>query len=331
MRRVSLTGDRPTGKLHLGHFVGSLETRLRLQDSFEQYIMIADLQALTHNADRSVLLLENIYNVMLDYLSIGLDKKKNTFFVQSSIPALFEITFYYMNLVTLGRLHRNPTVKQEMLEKGFEDSVPAGFFCHPISQAADITAFQADVVPAGEDQKPLIEQTNEIVRKFNQLYGEGCIKEIEIMYGNSLRLMGIDGKLKASKSLNNAIFLSDSTEEVKEKVYSMYTDPNHIKVSDPGKVEGNVVFHYLDAFYKDKEHLQELKAHYTRGGLGDMYLKKILFSTIEELLIPIRERRSKLTRQDVEEVLTEGNLKAKNIANKTLHIMREKIGLFKIN
>lgn len=327
--KVVLTGDRPTGKLHLGHFVGSLKSRVELQDNCKQYVMIADLQALTHNVNNASELVENTYGIMVDYLSAGLDPNKTTFLVQSSVHSLHEIVSYYMNLVTISRLHRNPTIKQEIHDKGYEDSVPAGFFCHPVSQAADITAFQADLVPVGEDQKPLIEQCNEIVRKFSSLYGDGIVKEAEPVLSHVPRLLGIDGKAKASKSMNNAIFLSDDTDAVKEKVYAMYTDPDHIKVTDPGKVEGNIVFHYLDAFYEDKSHLEQLKQDYRKGGLGDVELKKLLFATIEGVLAPMRERRASVGKNQPREILVEGTRKAAQVADATVLRMREAVGLFR--
>jgi tryptophanyl-tRNA synthetase len=326
--KVILTGDRPTGPLHLGHLAGSLSSRVALQEIASQYVIIADLQALTTNFNDPSKVIKYIDQLILDYLSVGLVPEKNVFFVQSAIPALHELNTYYMNLVTLARLHRNPTVKQEMLDKGFDESVPVGFFSHPISQSADITAFQADLVPAGEDQKPLIEQANEIVRKFNSIYGPGCIKEVSILLSKTPRLYGIDGKSKASKSMNNAIFLSDDSTTVREKVFSMYTDPGHIKVSDPGRVEGNMVFHYLDAFYQNSEHLEDLKSHYTRGGLGDVEIKKLLYSVLEQVLEPIRERRAKITKDFATQVLIEGTKKANQVADSTINQVRERMRIW---
>jgi len=327
---VSLTGDRPTGHLHLGHLVGSLRKRVEFQETYNQFIMIADTQGISSSLNPDLVAV-NIKQIMTDYLSVGLVPEKNTFFVQSTIPSLCEITSYYLNLVTLSRLQRNPTIKQESAEKGYEESMPMGFLCHPISQAADITAFQTDVVPAGEDQKPLIEQSNEIVDKFCNLYGDGVIKRVEIIYGNTARLLGIDGQAKASKSLNNAIFLTDPPEVVKSKVYSMYTDPNHIRVSDPGQVEGNMVFHYLDAFYDNYAELEQLKADYRKGGLGDTSVKAILYQVLEEVLEPIRERRQNITNFVIDEILHLHWYKANSIASQTLSNIRSAIGIYSLN
>lgn len=323
MEKIILTGDRPTGKLHLGHYVGSLKRRVELQDSGEFdkiFIMIADAQALTDNADNPDKVRQNIIEVALDYLSCGLDPAKSTIFIQSQVPELCELSFYYMNLVTVQRLQRNPTVKQEIQMRGFSDDdenqnkkgIPVGFFTYPISQASDITAFKATVVPVGEDQKPMLEQTNEIVRKFNSVYGPVLIEPEILLPDNAacLRLPGTDGKAKMSKSLGNCIYLSDTSKEIKKKVNSMFTDPEHLQISDPGHVEGNVVFTYLDAFctpehfkkflpeYAD---LNEMKEHYRRGGLGDGTCKKFLFNIMEDFLQPIRERR-KLYEKDIEGV-----------------------------
>jgi tryptophanyl-tRNA synthetase len=327
MQQVILTGDRPTGKLHLGHYVGSLSNRVRLQNSYKQYIMIADVQALTDNFENPTKVSENVCEVMADYISVGIDPDVSTIFIQSGIPELFELTMYFLNLVTLGRLQRNPTVKTEMQQKGYSDSIPAGFLCYPVSQAADITAFGADLVPVGEDQLPMIEQTNEIVRKFNSIYNTECLKEVKPLIGNVGRLVGIDGKAKASKSLNNTIFLSDSPDEIKRKVFMMYTDPNHLKVSDPGSVEGNVVFDYLDAFHQNREELDELKAHYRRGGLGDMTIKNILNQTLQTLLEPIRERRNQLKSDHMMEILFAGTKSAREVAAAKLSEVRNAIGI----
>lgn len=312
MEKIILTGDRPTGKLHLGHYVGSLRRRVELQNSGEFdkiFIMIADAQALTDNSDNPEKVRQNIIEVALDYLACGLDPKKTTIFIQSQIPELCELAFYYMNLVTVARLQRNPTVKSEIQMRNFETSIPVGFFTYPISQASDITAFKATHVPVGEDQKPMLEQTNEIVRKFNSVYDEVLV-EPEIMLPDNeacLRLPGTDGKAKMSKSLGNCIYLSDSAEDVKKKIMGMFTDPDHLKVSDPGKIEGNTVFTYLDAFCKPEHfskylpeypNLDELKAHYMRGGLGDVKVKRFLEAIIQEELTPIRERRREFE-QDV--------------------------------
>ena len=338
MSKVILTGDRPTGPLHVGHYVGSLKRRVELQNSGEYdkiFIMIADAQALTDNADNPEKVRQNIIEVALDYLSCGLDPAKSTLFIQSQIPELCELSFYYMNLVTVSRLQRNPTVKSEIQMRNFETSIPVGFFTYPISQAADITAFHATTVPVGEDQAPMIEQTKEIVHKFNSVYGETLTDPNILLPDNKvcLRLPGIDGKAKMSKSLGNCIYLSDPEEEVKKKVMSMYTDPNHLKVSDPGQVEGNTVFTYLDAFCKDEyfaefwpdyKNLDEVKEHYKRGGLGDVKVKKFLNRVLEEELRPIRERR-KRWEQDIPavyEILKSGSEKAERVAAQTLKEMR---------
>ena len=338
MSKIILTGDRPTGRLHVGHYVGSLKERVRLQNSGlydEVYIMIADAQALTDNAEHPEKVRQNIIQVALDYLACGIDPEKATIFIQSMIPELTELTFYYMNLVTVSRVQRNPTVKAEIQQKKFESSIPVGFFCYPISQAADITAFRATTVPAGEDQMPMIEQCKEIVHKFNSVYGE-TLTEPEIVLPTNqacLRLPGIDGKAKMSKSLGNCIYLSEESDEIKKKVMSMFTDPNHLRVEDPGKVEGNPVFIYLDAFSKpehfaeylpDYQNLDELKAHYTRGGLGDVKVKKFLNNVLQEELAPIRERRKMWEQRipDVYDILKAGTEVAEKKAAETLHDVR---------
>ena len=334
MGKIILTGDRPTGRLHLGHYVGSLKRRVELQNSgeFDEiYIMIADAQALTDNADHPKKVRDNILNVALDYLSVGLDPDKSVMFIQSQVPALFELTAYYMNLVTVSRLERNPTIKSEIKQRGFEASIPSGFLNYPVSQASDITAFDATTVPVGEDQMPMLEQTREIVHSFNRIYGETLVEPEILLPDNDacLRLPGIDGKAKMSKSLGNCIYLSDSKEEVKKKVMSMYTDPEHIKVSDPGHIEGNVVFTYLDAFCNDEhfekylpeyKNLDELKAHYQRGGLGDVKIKRFLNNVLEDILEPIRERRKEAEKDlaGVLKMLEEGTDKANIKANATL-------------
>lgn len=334
MSKIILTGDRPTGKLHVGHYVGSLKRRVELQNSGEFnkiFIMIADAQALTDNADNPEKVRENIMEVALDYLACGLDPEKSTLFIQSQIPELTELSFYYMNLVTVSRLQRNPTVKSEIQMRNFEASIPVGFFTYPISQAADITAFKATTVPVGEDQLPMLEQTKEIVRKFNSVYGDTLIEPEILLPDNKacLRLPGIDGKAKMSKSLGNCIYLSESPEDIRKKVMSMYTDPEHIRVEDPGKIEGNTVFTYLDAFSK-KEHfeeylpdyscLDELKDHYKRGGLGDVKVKKFLNNVIQSELEPIRNRRLEYQKDIsyVYEVLRKGSEEAEAVAAKTL-------------
>lgn len=334
MKKVILTGDRPTGRLHVGHYVGSLKERVRLQNSGkydEIYIMIADAQALTDNAEHPEKVRNNIIEVALDYLACGIDPKKATIFIQSMVPELTELTFYYMNLVTVSRVQRNPTVKAEIQMRNFEASIPVGFFCYPISQAADITAFRATEVPVGEDQMPMIEQCKEIVHKFNMVYGETLTDPKIVLPENSacLRLPGIDGKAKMSKSLGNCIYLSDEPEEIQKKIMSMFTDPAHLRVSDPGHVEGNPVFIYLDAFCRDEhfeeflpeyKNLDELKAHYTRGGLGDIKVKKFLNSVIQAELQPIRERRKAWEQRipEVYDILREGSKNAEAVAAKTL-------------
>ncbi|MGC0371802.1 MAG: hypothetical protein DGJ47_000503 [Rickettsiaceae bacterium] len=327
MKERILTGDRPTGKLHLGHYVGSLKNRVSLQDKYEQYVMVADVQALTDNFDNPKKITDNVFEVVKDYLSVGIDPSKTTIFIQSQIPQIAELTLYYMNLVSLARLERNPTVKSEIQQKGYGQSIPTGFFCYPISQAADITIFQAKVVPVGSDQIPMIEQTNEIVRRFNRIYQTSCLKECNYLLSHSSRLVGIDGKAKASKSLGNAIYLSDSPEDIKKKVFQMYTDPNHIKVSDPGNVDGNVVFAYLDAFHEDKEEVSRLKSHYKKGGLGDTTIKNILNETLQNLLAPIKEKRANISDEQVQEVLKIGTSRASNVAEKTMQMVRNSIGL----
>ena len=334
MKKIILTGDRPTGKLHIGHYVGSLKRRVELQNSgeFDEiFIMIADAQALTDNADNPEKVRQNIIEVALDYLSCGLDPAKSTLIIQSQIPELTELSFYYMNLVTVARLQRNPTVKSEIAMRNFEASIPVGFFTYPISQAADITAFKATTVPVGEDQEPMIEQTREIVRKFNSVYGEALVEPDILLPDNKacLRLPGTDGKAKMSKSLGNCIYLSDSEADVKKKVMSMFTDPNHIQVSDPGQIEGNTVFTYLDAFCRDDafekylpdyKNLDELKDHYRRGGLGDVKVKKFLNSVLQEELAPIRARRKEYEANIpyVYQILKEGSEKAERVAADTL-------------
>ena len=333
--KIILTGDRPTGRLHLGHYVGSLKRRVELQNSGEFdkiFIMIADAQALTDNADNPEKVRQNIIEVALDYLSCGLDPSKTNIFIQSQIPQLTELTFYYMNLVTVSRLQRNPTVKSEIQLRNFEASIPVGFFTYPISQTADITAFKATTVPVGEDQEPMLEQAREIVRKFNSIYGEALVEPDILLPDNKacLRLPGIDGKAKMSKSLGNCIYLSDTPEEVKRKVMSMYTDPDHIRVEDPGKIEGNCVFTYLDAFSSEEDfkeflpdynNLDELKDHYRRGGLGDVKVKKFLNNVLQKQLEPIRNKRHEYEKDipGVYEILRKGTEAAYEAAQQTLN------------
>ena len=334
MKKVILTGDRPTGRLHVGHYVGSLSERVKLQNSGnydEIYIMIADAQALTDNAEHPEKVRQNIIQVALDYLACGIDPDKSTIFIQSMVPELTELTFYYMNLVTVARVQRNPTVKSEIQQRNFEASIPVGFFCYPISQAADITAFRATAVPVGEYQLPMLEQCKEIVHKFNTVYGETLTEPEIVLPSNKacLRLPGIDGKAKMSKSLGNCIYLSDEADEVKKKVMSMFTDPNHLRVQDPGNVDGNPVFIYLDAFCKpeyfpeflpDYQNLDELKDHYKRGGLGDVKVKKFLNNVLQAELGPIRERRKMWEQRipDVYDILREGSKVAEAKAAETL-------------
>ena len=337
---IILTGDRPTGKLHLGHYIGSLKNRVVFQNEGnydEMYLMIADSQALTDNFDNPKKVRDNIINVALDYLSVGIDPKKVNIFIQSQIPALTELSFYYMNLVTVSRLQRNPTVKNEIKEKSFEKSIPVGFFCYPISQAADITAFKANIIPVGNDQLPMLEQTNEIVSSFNRIYGETLVPCKAILNENKIaqRLPGLDGNAKMSKSLNNGIYLSDPSDVIYKKVMSMYTDPNHIKVEDSGKVEGNMVFTYLDVFstdeqiskYSEYKTLDEMKKAYEKGGLGDVKIKKVLYNILEEILSPIREKRRYYEEHldEVYSILKEGTNKANEKANKTLKEVKKAI------
>ncbi|MDR2766484.1 MAG: tryptophan--tRNA ligase [Holosporaceae bacterium] len=327
MKKVALTGDRPTGNLHLGHLAGSLMNRVQLQDSFDQYVMLADVQALTDYFENPQKVKDNILEVAADYLAVGIDPELSTIFIQSQIPQLAELTVYFMNLVTVSRLERNPTVKTEIAQKEFGRSVPTGFLCYPISQAADITAFGTDVVPVGEDQLPMIELANEIVRKFNRLYQTDCLKESEALLGKTTRLVGIDGKAKASKSLNNAIFLNDPPEIIKQKVQAMYTDPDHIRISDPGKVDGNVVFAYLDAFYDNAEEISSLKQQYSNGGLGDTALKSLLNECLQKMLLPIREKRRFLRKKDILEICINGTRKAKSVAAGTLAAVKSALGI----
>lgn len=338
MGKIILTGDRPTGKLHIGHYVGSLRERVFLQNNgdFDKiFIMIADAQALTDNAENPQKVRDNIIEVALDYLACGIDPEKSTILIQSMIPELTELTFYYMNLVTVSRVQRNPTVKSEIKMRNFEMNIPVGFFVYPISQAADITAFGATTVPAGEDQKPMLEQCRDIVQKFNSVYGETLVEPNILLPRNNacLRLPGLDGKAKMSKSLGNCIYLSDEPEDIKKKIMSMYTDPNHLRVEDPGETENNPVFIYLDAFCKPEhfeefwpeyKNLDELKAHYQRGGLGDVKVKKFLNNVIQAELAPIRERRKMWEQKtdEVYEILKQGSLKAKEVAGETLANVR---------
>lgn len=342
MKKIILTGDRPTGALHLGHYVGSLKKRVELQNTgeYEQYVLIADLQALTDNAENPAKIRENILEVVLDYLAVGLDPAKSTFVIQSTQPALFELPMYYSNLVTMARLERNPTIKTEIQMRGFQRDIPAGFMTYPISQAADITAFNAQYVPVGNDQLPMIEQTRDIVSAFNRIYKEVLVEPKAILPENesSQRLVGIDGNAKMSKSLNNCIYLKDDANTLKKKVMSMFTDPNHLRVEDPGKVEGNPVFMYLDIFCtpelfqkynSDYGSLEEMKAHYQRGGLGDVKVKRLLNDVLQDILSPIRERREYYAdrRSEIMDMLDSGRKKALEVTNKTLHNVRAAIGV----
>lgn len=338
MEKIILTGDRPTGKLHLGHYVGSLRRRVELQNSgqFDKiFVMIADAQALTDNADNPEKVRQNVIEVALDYLAAGIDPEKTTIFIQSQVPELTELAFYYMNLVTVSRVQRNPTVKTEIKMRNFEQSIPVGFFCYPVSQASDITAFRATTVPVGEDQAPMIELTREIVNRFNNIYGDTLVEPEILLPDNAacMRLPGTDGKAKMSKSLGNCIYLSDTPKEVAKKVKSMYTDPLHLNIDDPGHLEGNCPFIYLDAFSKTEHfakyapqyaNLDEMKDHYTRGGLGDGTVKKLLISILEEILAPMRERRAEFENNIplVYDILREGSIKAREAAAKTLDDVR---------
>lgn len=342
-KKIILTGDRPTGNLHLGHYVGSLTRRVELQnkgDYDEFYVMVADAQALTDNFGNVQKVRDNVFNVMLDYLAVGLDPNKVTFFVQSEVSELTEFTFYYMNLVTLSRLQRNPTVKEELKQKDFDGTIPMGFLTYPVSQAADITAFNATIIPVGDDQLPMIEQTREIVRSFNNMYGETLVEPHAVLPEDEkcFRLVGTDGGAKMSKSLGNCIYLSDEPEVIKQKVFSMYTDPNHIRVEDPGQVDGNTVFTYLDVFCKEGDfekylpeykNLDELKAHYTRGGLGDMKIKKFLNCILQDLIAPIRERRKELEKnpEEIFKILKNGTEKARKVAYKNLIKLKTNMGI----
>jgi tryptophanyl-tRNA synthetase len=330
MKQVVLTGERPTGPLHIGHYVGSLKKRLEMQETgkYEIYLMSADLQALTDNYDNPKKIQDNVFEVIKDNLAIGIDPQKSTFFIQSQIPELTELTNLYMNLVSIARLERNPTIKAELATKSFTDeSLPAGFLCYPVSQASDITAFEGELVPVGEDQLPLLEQTNEIVRKFNRIYNCNILKECKAILSSAPRLVGIDGCAKMSKSLNNCIYLKDEENTIREKVMKIYTDPNHIKIDDPGEINGNVVFMYLDIFHKNKEELEELKAKYQKGGLGDVELKNLLFHDLNTELEPIREKRKNLNDKYVKEIVKDGCNKARIKAIETTKKVRDAIGI----
>ncbi|WP_367341521.1 tryptophan--tRNA ligase [Limosilactobacillus sp.] len=332
-KKVALTGDRPTGKLHIGHYIGSLKERVKMQNSgdYDLYVMIADQQALTDNAHDPEKIQNSLAQVALDYLAVGLDPKKCTIYVQSQIPALSELNMYFLNLVTVARLERNPTVKAEIQQKKFGRSIPAGFFTYPVSQTADITAFKANVVPVGDDQEPMLEQARELVRSFNSTYNCDVLVEPEGVFPpkGQGRLPGLDGNAKMSKSLGNTIYLSDDEDTLRKKVMSIYTDPNHIHVDDPGKVEGNIVFTYLDIFDPDKDKVQELKDHYRRGGLGDVKIKKYLFEVLNKELAPIRERRAEYAKDmpAVYRMLQEGSQRANEVANQTLKEVKAAMGL----
>ena len=331
-KKIILTGDRPTGQLHIGHYIGSLKNRVKLQNTgeYETFIMIADQQALTDNARDPEKIRRSLTEVALDYLAVGIDPSKSTIFVQSQLPELHELTMHYLNLVTLSRLERNPTVKAEIQQKNYENSIPAGFLIYPVSQAADITAFKATTVPVGEDQLPMIEQTREIVRSFNSIYGEVLVEPESVIPKDTMgRLPGTDGKAKMSKSIGNCIYLADDADTITKKVKSMYTDPNHIRVEDPGQIEGNTVFTYLDVFAPNKEEVEEMKAHYKRGGLGDMKVKKYLNEVMQAELEPIRKRRQEYENNMdyVYKMLKEGSDKAREVAAQTLKEVREAIGI----
>jgi len=321
MKKVILTGDRPTGKLHLGHYIGSLKNRVKLQNTYDQFVLIADVQALTDNFEHPEKVRENILELAMDYLAVGIDPKKTTILVQSMIPEIAELTVFFMNLVTVAKLERNPTVKDEIKQKHFGKQVPAGFFVYPISQAADILSVKADLVPVGADQLPMIEQTNAVGQRFNRLYGR-VFNKVNALVGDYPRLVGTDGKNKMSKSLDNCVYLSDSKKEIVRKVMSMYTDPGHIRVNDPGKVKGNTVFTYLDAFDPGKKEVAALKKQYQKGGLGDVALKKRLIEVLENLIGPMRERRRKLDKKTVSKILKQGTAKARSRAAKTMREVR---------
>ena len=327
---IVLTGDRTTGPLHLGHFVGSLQSRVKLQDEAEQYLLLADAQAMTDNVGRHVKVSENVLEVALDYLAVGIDPRKTTIAVQSALPALAELTLLYLNFVTVARLERNPTIKEEIQARNFGRDIPAGFLCYPVAQAADITGFKAHVVPVGEDQAPLIEQTNEIVRRINRQVGKDVLPEAEALIPTMGRLPGVDGKAKMSKSQGNSIPLSSSADAIRDSVKSMYTDPNHLRASDPGTVEGNVVFTYLDAFDGDRATVERLKAEYRAGGLGDMVVKRRLEEQLQTLIAPIRERREQFARDPgyVFDMLREGTQRAKDVTQATLDEVRAALGTF---
>ena len=328
-KKIILTGDRPTGPLHLGHYVGSLTQRVAYQDTYKQYIMVADLQALTDNVDNPEKVKQNVLNVLLDYLAVGIDPSKSTIFIQSMIPQIAELTIYYLNLVTVNRLKRNPTVKTEIKQKGFGESLTAGFLMYPVHQAADITIVKGNVVPVGEDQLPMIEQTNEIVRSFNRVYQTNVLVEAEWLKSKVTRLPGTDGKTKMGKSLGNAIFLSDPADVVAKKVMSMYTDPNHIRVEDPGTIEGNTVFTYLDIFDPEQGEIAELKNQYQRGGLGDVLVKKRLISVLNDFLEPIRARRAQFAKdpKHVIDIALQGTHETRKIAEQTIEQVRSAMKL----
>ena len=322
---ISMTGDRPTGPLHLGHYVGSLLKRVELQDSVKQFVMIADVQAMTDHVKEPQMVQQNVWEVLADYLAVGIDPKKSVIFLQSQIPALFEMTVMYLNFVTWNRLKHNPTVKKEITQKAFKEGVPAGFMVYPVSQAADITAFRANLVPVGEDQKPMIEQTHEIVRAFNRTYDTDVLVSPQAVMSKMTRLSGLDGKTKMSKSLGNAIFLKDDAKTLEKKVKKMYTDPNHLRVEDPGAVEGNTVFEYLDIFGSNREEVETLKDHYKRGGLGDGTVKKVLLRELSTFLGPLSERRKNYfeDKDYLHSVLKEGTIQARAVADETLNLMKE--------
>lgn len=329
MKKVILTGERPTGALHLGHYVGSLQSRVNLQNEYDMFIMSADIQALTDNFENPQKIKDNIFEVILDNLAVGINPTITKLFIQSQVPELTELTTYYMNLVTVARLERNPTIKTEIIQRGFEDSVPAGFLCYPVSQASDITAFGAEVVPVGEDQLPLLEQTNEIVRKFNRIYKTDILKECEVYLSKCPRLVGTDGSAKMGKSLGNTIYLKDEPDIIKQKVMMMFTDPNHIKVEDPGKVEGNAVFAYLDVFDENKAEVEELKNQYRKGGLGDIKIKKRLIDVLIAMLQPIQKLRKEYENNmdEVYRIVKNSNEVAREKAGKTLQNVRKAIGI----
>lgn len=322
LKKIVFTGDRPSGELHLGHYIGTLQNRVKLQNIYKQFIMLADIQALTDNVNSYRNIIQNMYEIVKDYIGVGIDPKKTTIFIQSQVPEIFELTIYYLNFITLNRVMRNPTLKTEIQQKKFT-TIPMGFICYPIIQAADITLFRAQITPVGKDQIPIIEQVNEIIRKFNNFYKTNYLKECKPYLSGVPKLIGIEGKAKASKTLNNTIFLADTPKTIKEKVFNMFTDPKHLSSRDPGKIEGNVVFTYLDVFYPDKDELYTLKSNYKKGGLGDTVIKTVLNDTLQKLLKPIREERKLIKKKDIKKILINGSCEAREVAKSTIDEIRK--------